>query len=249
MKGGLINYREALVGRLRVLKSCFVLDAGTGAGNLTKALSDGLDLSVVSIDMNKRVFPHVFERVDRKRVEFVTCSFTHLPFKQDGFCAIVCDLAISTSSDWKPFSIYGEFRRVLKHGSSLYITDYFPERSPRTKEALLAVETSRLLRTILKTKGVKLKRGFSPQSTVRQLKRTGFVIVKREKIKANEGQAWKKRVLEEYYNGMKMEISTLSKPNLQVKYMKKLEELKREIENEREICWGWGVNYVIQAQK
>ena len=39
-------------------KSGHVFDAGTGAGTMTGVLSKQLKVSTVSIDANRRVFPH-----------------------------------------------------------------------------------------------------------------------------------------------------------------------------------------------
>jgi len=80
---------------------------------MTKALSNGLSSPVVSIDSNKQVFPYVQGKVDKNRIHFVACDFAHLPFKDSVFCGVVCDLVISTNREWKPFSIYTEFRRTL----------------------------------------------------------------------------------------------------------------------------------------
>ena len=235
--------------RLRVLKPCIVLDAGTGAGVMTKALGDGLESFIVSIDANKRVFPHVLKKVDRNRVDLLACDFAHLPFKESVFCAILCDLVISTSREWEPFSTYAEFKRVVKTKASLFITDYFPEKSPRTKEALLAAKTSSLYRTVSRAKGMEVQKSVPPESSVRQLSKTGFATIRMERIKANEAQEWKKRVLKEYCKGMQTEITDLADFKLKTRFMNKLKELKREIDGGGRIMWGWGANYLITATK
>lgn len=249
MKESKLNYREALVRRLGVLKACMILDAGTGAGAMTRTLVNSLSLSVVSIDVNKRVFPYISEKVDRNRVFFLACDFAHLPFKENVFSYIVCDLVISTSQEWKPFPIYMEFRRVLKTGSSLFITDYYPEKSRRTKEDLLATETSRLYRTVSKVKGVHVPKSTSPESSVKQLRQTGFTTIRKKKIKANEAERWKKRVFEEYCSNMQRMISSLKDSKLKKRFTKRLRELKIEIESRGRIRWGWGANYLIEATK
>lgn len=102
---------------------------------------------------------------------------------------------------------------------------------------------------VLEAKGTPSQKDVPPQSTVRQLRKVGFATVKKKRIEANEAQEWKKRVFEEYYNGMKAEISNLSDLNLETEYMKKLEELKKEIDSNGRINWAWSVNYLIQATK
>jgi hypothetical protein len=64
LKEGKLNYREALGRRLGVLKTGLILDAGTGA--MAKTLVNGLSLSVMSVDLNKRVFPHVSKKVGQR---------------------------------------------------------------------------------------------------------------------------------------------------------------------------------------
>lgn len=216
---------------------------------MTRALNDGLDLSIVSIDANKRVFPCLLDKVNRNRVDFVACDFSSLPFRDDTFCAVVYDLATSTSRRWEPFEIYAEFKRALRARASLFITDYYPEKSPRTKEATLATQASKLYRMVLEAKGTPYQKGIHPQSKVRQLRKVGFTMVKKKKIEANEAQEWKKRVFEEYCSGMKAEISSLSDSKLETEFIKKLDELRREIDSNGRINWAWGVNYLIQASK
>lgn len=149
MKRANVNYREVLVKRLAVLKSCYILDAGTGAGAMTKVLSDHLNVSIVSVD-DRRVFPYVYEKVDGKKVEFVACDFANLPFEEGAFCCNVCDLVISTSEDWQRIPILKEFKRVLRTKFSLYVTDYYPEKVSRSKEEMLASETWKLYKMFQK---------------------------------------------------------------------------------------------------
>jgi len=248
LKEGL-NYREEIVQRLKALKAGTVLDAGTGAGTMTQALTIGLDLKIVSIDINKRVFTQVSGKVEKKRVDFLACDFAHLPFRENVFVGVVCDLVISTSKEWKPSRIYAEFKRTLRPRSSLFITDYYPERSSTTKEALLASKTSNLYKKVMKAKGTMPKKSVPPRSTDKQLRKAGFATVEIRKIKANEPQEWKRRVFEEYDRNMKVEISNLDDLKLQTDYMKRLEELKSKIGSNGRINWAWGVNYLVQATK
>ncbi len=249
MKERKLNYREALGRRLGNLKTGLILDAGTGAGTMTKTLVNGLNLCVVSIDVNKRVFLYAFEKIDGNRAFLLACDFAHLPFKENTFYGIVCDLVISTSREWKPLSVYAEFRRVLKTGSSLFVTDYYPEKSPRTKEAFLAAETSRLYRLVSRAKGVKVQKNVPPESSVKQLRKAGFATVRKEKIEANEAQEWKKRVLEEYFGNMRKMISSLKNSRLKKRFTRRVRQLKIEIEGPGGIRWGWGANYLIEATR
>ena len=244
-----MNYREALVRRLKALKPSIMLDAGTGAGVMTKALSDGLESSVVSIDADTQVFPYVFEKVDRGRVYFVACDFAHLPFRESVFSGVVCDLVISTSREWKPLPIYEEFKRALTMGSPLFVVDYYPEKSARTTGAMLANEATGLYMAVSEAKGLELLQNVPPKRSVRQLMKVGFTTVKEERIEVNESQEWKRRVFKEYINNMQMEISSLGDSGSKTRFMERLRWLESEIDRDGRIRWDWGANYLIEATK
>ncbi|UCD43804.1 MAG: class I SAM-dependent methyltransferase [Candidatus Bathyarchaeota archaeon] len=246
---GNLNYREALAGRLKALRSGTVLDAGTGAGVMTKVLSDSLESYVVSIDVDTQVFPHVFKKVDRGRVYFVACDFTHLPFREGILDGVVCDLVISTSGEWKPLPIYGEFRRALATGSSLYVVDYYPENSPRTLGAKLANESTRLFRCVAEATRLELVQNVPPRRSIDQLMKVGFTAVREERIEAKEAEEWKRSVFTEYTNNMRMLISSLGDSGLETKFMERLMRLKSEVDKDGRITWDWGVNYLIEATK
>jgi len=238
-----------LAKRLSNLESCFVLDAGTGAGNMTKVLTDRLSVYVVSADFNRRVFRTVRGRVDRKKVDFIACDFASLPFKDESFRCIICDLVISTSENWRALPIYVEFRRTLRTEDILYITDYYPDGASRNREEKLAAETWKLYRDVSKTRGLKLRGDFPPEQTVKDLEKAGLTNLRKERMTANESARWRKRVFAEYYDGMRRMISGLSDSKLRTRFCNKLETLKKNIVAGREVHWGWGVNYLIEAQK
>jgi len=215
---------------------------------MTKALSDNVNAPVISVDVNRRVFPHVYGRVDRKKVDFVSCDFAHLPFKEGTFCCIVCDLVISTSQNWH-IGILKEFNRALRAGSTLYLTDYYPQETPPSRLDWLAAETRRLYKAVSELKRGSREREFPPNMTVQWLKEIGFRSVQHERIEANESLEWKKKVFEEYYSNMKREILDVRDPKLQRIFTNKLEKLRREIKANRTINWNWGVNHMIRASK
>lgn len=244
-----VSYRVVLARRLSSLESCFVLDAGTGAGSMTKVLAKYLSAHVVSADVNRRVFPIVRAEVDKRKVDFIACDFTNLPFRDESLCCVVCDLVISTSENWRPIPVYTEFRRALRTKGAICITDYYPEGAPRSIEEKLAAETWKLYREVSKALGIKLRRDFPPRQTLTDLKSAGLRRVKTEGMAANESAQWKKRVFAEYYHNMKRAISGLSNPKLKTRFRNKLETLRKNIFSDREIYWAWGVNYLIEAQK
>ena len=244
-----VNYRNTLVKRLANLRSCYVLDAGTGAGTMTRVLSANLKASIVSVDRNPRVFPDLHNRVDRSKVDFVACDFTSLPFIDTAFCSIICDLVLSTTTNLDISQVLTEFNRTLRAKSALYVTDYYPEERPRNRRARLAVATWKLLREVLEHRGMTRKET-PPELITQLLDKAGFHNVRLERIAASEELEWKKRVFAEYYNGVKNMISTLDSQETRRTLRHKLEELKNEIEvNGKPVNWGWGPNYMIHASE
>ncbi len=249
MSKGKTNYREVLAERLSNLKSCFLLDAGTGAGSMTKVLAKRLNVHVVSADVNRRVFPTVRRRVDRQKVDFIVCDFASLPFKDESLCCIVCDLVISTSQNWRPLPMCKEFNRTLRRKGILSITDYYPETAPRKAEERMAAETWKFYREVSKASNSRIKRDFPPAQTIADIRKAGFNGVRKRKMIANESAQWKKRVFAEYYAGIRNLISSMSGPILKTTFLDKLDALKKDIVAGTEIRWSWGVNYLIEARK
>jgi ubiquinone/menaquinone biosynthesis C-methylase UbiE len=243
-----VNYRNTLVKRLANLRSCYVLDAGTGAGTMTGALSANLKASIVSVDRNRRVFPDVHDRVDRSRVDFVACDFTCLPFMDAAFCGTICDLVLSTTTNLNVRQVLTEFNRTLRAKSALYVTDYYPEERPRNRRARSAAATWKLHREVLERKGITRKET-PPKLITQLLYKAGFHNARCERIAANEELEWKTRVFAEYYSGVKYLISTLNSPEARRTLRNKLEEIKDEIEvHGKPVNWGWGANYIIHAR-
>jgi len=238
------NYREVLVKKLVNLKSCYILDAATGAGGMTKFLCDNLNASIISVDLDREVFQDIWEKVKKQKVNFVLCDLASLPFNNQVFCCVVCDVTISTIENPKQYLTLKEFRRILKAKSELYITDYGPEESPKNKRDELAVEAWRFYKTVSEIKGAPHYQELPPNLIAQWLKDLGFYDVRHEMLVAREKLEWKKG-FEEYYSNMKEEIAELKDSRIRKAFQQKLEQLKKEIETDGATSWS-GI-YLIQA--
>jgi ubiquinone/menaquinone biosynthesis C-methylase UbiE len=233
-----------LVRKLASLKSCLILDAATGVGGMTKILSDNLNASIISVDLDREVFQDVNKTFEKKRVDFVLCDLASLPFNGQVFCCIVCDVTLSAVDYQKQYLALKEFKRVLKTESKLYITDYGPEEPPKSKRDELAVEAWRIYKAVSEFKGTPHYQELPPSLIGQWLEDLGFHDVKHEMLVVREKLEWGKG-FEEYYGNMKEEIAEIKDSRIKEAFQQKLEQLKKEIESNGATSWS-GIN-LIQA--
>lgn len=238
------NYREVVVKKLSSLKSCYVLDAATGAGGMTRLLCDNLNASIISVDSDREVFEEIKREFEKQKVDFVLCDLASLPFKNQAFCCVVCDVTISAVENAKQYLTLKEFKRVLQTESELYITDYGPEEPPKSKKDKLAVEAWRFYKAVSELKGVSHYQELPPNLIVEWLNDLGFDNVKHEVLVEREKLEWDKG-FEEYCGNMKEEIAGIKDSIIRQFCQQKLDELKKEIDANGATSWS-GI-YLIQA--
>jgi ubiquinone/menaquinone biosynthesis C-methylase UbiE len=204
------------------------LDAATGGANMTKLLSNKLEASIISVDVDREVAEDIYQVVNKNRVTFVLCDLANLPFRNGAFCCVVCDLTLSTIEDWRHYQTLKEFKRTLKPKSRLYITDYLPEEPPKSKRDKLAVEAWRLYKAASHLKGAPHYEELPSTLIIQWLKDVGFHDVEYGPIKAREKLEWKEG-FKEYYGNMKKEIAEVKDSKIRMVFRTKLEELRREI--------------------
>lgn len=238
------SYRRGLVKKLIHLKSCYILDAATGAGGMTKLLCDNLDVSIISVDLDGEVFQDVLGKVEKRKANFVLCDLANLPFNSQVFCCVVCDLTISAIENPKQYLTLKEFRRVLKARSELCITDYGPEEFPKNRRDELAVEAWRFYKAVSEIKGTPHYQELPPNLIVQWLKDLGFYDVRQEMLVSREKLEWEKG-FEEYYSNMKEEIAEIKDSRIRKVFQQNLEQLKKEIKTDGATSWS-GI-YLIQA--
>jgi SAM-dependent methyltransferase len=123
-------YKEMQVRTLQLLSPTSgeqILDAGSGTGNLIRAIEDMAEVVVVGVDCN----PGMLAVAKRKqlRATLWRCDLNEvLPFRDSTF-----DKAVSTNNLYvlaDPVSVLREFRRVLRKGGKLIIVNPVPGFSP-----------------------------------------------------------------------------------------------------------------------
>lgn len=109
---------DAFVAAVTAEEDALVLDAGCGAGRMSRHLADrgcpvqGVDLSPGMVDMARR---------DHPDLEFSVASLTDLPFPDDRFAGVmIWYSAIHTPPEGQP-RIFAEAARVLRPGGHLVI--------------------------------------------------------------------------------------------------------------------------------
>ncbi|MDL5361059.1 class I SAM-dependent methyltransferase [Halalkalicoccus sp. NIPERK01] len=104
--------RPATLSLLPNVEGTYVLDAGCGAGHLTKALSDR-GATVVGLDVSHEMLTYARERIPD--ADFVQADLgSDLPLIDDGFDGITSSLAFHYIKDWE--SLLRELRRILRPG-------------------------------------------------------------------------------------------------------------------------------------
>ncbi len=113
-----------------------ILDFGCGSGTLLSAMADcakslGYDgLRFVGVDADERILRQAESKLGHVNdgsstsVELLCHHGPRLPYASDQFDACVCSLVFHHLTAEEKKGTLGEFRRILRPGSSLYLMDY-----------------------------------------------------------------------------------------------------------------------------
>lgn len=113
--------RPATLSLLPTVENAHILDAGCGAGHLTKALGER-GATVVGLDVSREMLTYARERT---RFDFVQADLgTDLPFFDGRFDGVTSSLAFHYVSDWE--SLFRELRRILRPGGWLVFSVQHP---------------------------------------------------------------------------------------------------------------------------
>jgi len=224
-----------------------VLDAGTGACNMTKYLEDwGAD--VVSID-----YRHDWQRDCRnstKKTQFITADLSGLDFLTDNsFDYVVCNFVVSALSETKNMilsSVFREMFRVLKDGGMLVIIDYYPfeeELCPGPcHEAHL--ELWRLENAVSELLGRGHLEEYSPEILEDELLSIGFkdtdYSVLLEKV------PWPDDLIREHEEGIQEDVKKLDEEYLKESLLKKLKSIIERTKGKKIESWSI---YELRAEK
>lgn len=149
-----IPYQELmqeLIQKLEIKEGDFILDAGSGTGNLAILISRK-EGRVIGIDFSK----HGVECHKRKHVgaEVICCDLTQpLPFQNEYFDKIVSNNVLYTISPEKRSDVIKEFYRVLKTGGKIVISNVKEGWKPSViyKDAIIKeYQRNGLIKTVIK---------------------------------------------------------------------------------------------------
>jgi len=215
------------------LEGKLVLDAGTGAGNMTKYLEDW-GAEVVSIDINSKWQVECRESV--KRTQFITGDLSDMDFLKDRcFDYVVCNFLISALSETKNLlltSALREFYRVLKEGGILIIIDYYPFRDKDTPSSLHDVQTQlwNLENAVSELLGEGHLEEYPPDVISQELKSIGFknsdVSILLDEV------PWPVDLLKEHESLILEDIKKLDDPDIEEAFKKKLRRLMKRAGSE-----------------
>jgi ubiquinone/menaquinone biosynthesis C-methylase UbiE len=113
-----------------------IMDAGTGAGSTTLLLARRLAEAgsvgkIVSVDIDPATFPDVRRKLGTlaRFVKFTKANLNHMPqIRDESFDLVVCAATLCALNDRPLGALRGltEFRRVLRKGGRLIISEDYP---------------------------------------------------------------------------------------------------------------------------
>jgi ubiquinone/menaquinone biosynthesis C-methylase UbiE len=123
------------------IKDLTCLEAGTGAGNMTRYLLKKGSKLVYSISNNQEHLDYARKRLsdeEAKRVKFINADLRKLNFLSDETIDLItAHMLINVVPPVDLFQIFKELSRVAKKGTLMVVNDYNPLSSYQTKRSLL----------------------------------------------------------------------------------------------------------------
>lgn len=211
-----------------------VLDAGTGACNMTKYLEDW-GAEVVSIDHD-----HDWQsecRESTKKTQFVTGDLSDLNFLDDeAFDYVVCNFVVSALSETKDLILSAVFRemfRVLKEEGMLVIIDYYPfeERLCPGPCQEAHVELWRMENAVAELLGRGHLEEYSPEILGNELLSIGFKDTDHSVLL--EKVPWPDDLINEHAEGIREDVNKLAEDYLKDAFLKKLDNVIERTEGKK----------------
>lgn len=125
--GTLTKHHEFLKEEYKNIHNSNVLEIATGSGVTAYLLNN--DNSYTGIDISSGLLSQAVRKFGEKNfpdAEFYICGASDLPFTDEFFDVVICDLSLNFLGDPEPF-IRG-LKRIMKNGASFYCSVPVPER-------------------------------------------------------------------------------------------------------------------------
>jgi len=224
-----------------------VLDAGTGAGGMTKYL-EKKKADVISIDLSSEYLKDCRDKTET--AQFLKADLSDLSALKSGtFEYVVCNFLVSALSCNKDIiltSVLREFERILKDDGVLVIIDYYPfekERSPASLDQS-HVELWRLENAVYELLGEGHLEEYPPDVLKDELSALHFKKV--EIISLVEPVPWPLDLLKEHEYLIKENIERLNSTKIKNCLKDRLEEIMDSMKDRRVESGGI---YELRAEK
>lgn len=229
------------------LEGKLVLDAGTGACNMTLFLEEW-GARVVSIDYKMEWQLDCKEKT--KHAQFINSDLRYLDFiEDDSFDYVICNFLISALSEKKDLlitTVLRQFYRVLKEGGMMVIIDYYPFEGDSCPSPChdAQVELWKLENAVSELLGRGHLEEYPPGSLEMELRSLGFsetevsILLKRV--------PWPDDLLREHEEMIMKDINKVKDDYLRDPLQKKLKDIMEKTKGEKVES---GAIYELRAKK
>ncbi len=210
-----------------------VLDAGTGACNMTEYLED-MGAEVVSIDYRRDRQSECRERIDRG--QFITGDLSSLDFIEDAsFDYVVCDFVLSVIQEKKDrliSPVLREFHRILRDKGMLIIVDYKPFHEEHHDGELHDVQTElwRMENAMAELLGEGHLEEYSPEVISKELSAIGFQETDISILLENV--PWPVDLLKEHQSLIEEDVERIDDDSLREAFQDRLDQIMERAKDE-----------------
>lgn len=134
--GGLTLTDRAL-GICRFAAGAELLDVGCGAGGTVEHLGSSHGFSATGVDLSRALLAEGLAR--DQALKLIMAEAEALPFAAGSFDGILCECVLSLAAE--PLTALAEFRRVLRSGGFLILSDLYDRRETEPTGALRGMMT------------------------------------------------------------------------------------------------------------
>lgn len=226
------------------------LEAGTGAGHMTRWLAEKGAKLVYSISNNEEHLEYARKRLPKKyvkNVKFIKADLRKLDFlERESIDLITAHMLINVVTHVDLFLIFKELTRVAKDGGLMVINDYNPLNSYRTERSHLIEELFRIENAVSYLVNGKPALVWYPSEYITEL--LGLLGWKIENVELMYDKTpWDKELLKEHLEVIENGCKKLKNENLRKGLLYRAKEILDQID-EDEIIYA-GTIYSIIARK
>ncbi|PLV59912.1 class I SAM-dependent methyltransferase [Thermotoga sp. KOL6] len=232
------------------IEGLICLEAGTGAGNMTRYLVERGAKLVYSISNNQEHLDYAQKRLPKRyleKVEFIKADLRKLDFLKEGEVDLItAHMLINVVTAVDLFFIFKELTRVAKDGGIMVINDYNPLSSYRSERSHLVEKIFKIENAVSYLVDGKPALVWYPFKYVTDLlELLGWKIESVELM--YDKTPWNKDLLEEHLEIIEEKCTKISNENLRKALLCEAFETFNQIDEEKVIYAG--TIYSIKARK